>query len=66
MTIGTPTTVSIVVTKNADGSMNMTSGDAAANAWAIFRPSYAADAVDDYSSVKNPVWQEFLRQIKNI
>jgi hypothetical protein len=66
MTIGTPTTVSIVVTKNVDGSMNITSGDAAANAWAIFRPSYAADAVDDYSVLKNPGWQEILRQIKNI
>jgi hypothetical protein len=33
MTIGTTTTVSVVVTKNSDGSMNITSGDAAANAW---------------------------------
>ena len=66
MTIGTPTTVSVVVTKNTDGSMNITSGDAAANAWAIYRPSYSADAVDDYSSVKNPIWQECLRQIRNI
>jgi hypothetical protein len=66
MTIGSPTNVTIVVTKNADGSMNLTSGDAAANAWAIFRPSYAADAVDDYSNLKNPFWQECLRQIRNI
>jgi hypothetical protein len=66
MTIGTPTTVSVVVTKNTDGSMSLTSGDSAANAWSLFRPSYSADAVDDYSNLKNPIWQELLRQIKNI
>jgi hypothetical protein len=66
MTIGTPTTVSLTVTKNSDGSMNIASGDAAANAWALFRPSYSADQVDDYTSVKNACWNEIQRQIRNI
>ena len=66
MTIGTPTTVSVVVTKNTDGSMNITSGDAAANAWSLYRASYAADQLDDYTSVKTQVWNEIQRQMRNI
>jgi hypothetical protein len=66
MAIGTPTNVTIVVTKNTDGSMSITSGDAAATGWVIFRPSYSADSVDDYTSIKNPVWSEVLRQIRVI
>jgi hypothetical protein len=66
MTIGTPTTCSVVVTKNTDGSLGITSGDAGAVGWTVFRPSYTADAADDYSSVKGPVWNEILRQMKNI
>jgi hypothetical protein len=66
MTIGVQTTVSILVTKNTDGSLSIVSGDAGATGWTIFRPSYASDAVDDYSSIKNPCWGEVLRQIKQI
>jgi hypothetical protein len=46
--------------------MNIVSGDAGATGWTQFRPSYAADAVDDYSSIKQPCWNEILRQIRNI
>jgi hypothetical protein len=66
MAIGTPTTCSVVVTKNTDGSLGITSGDAGAVGWAVYRPSYTADAVDDYTSIKTQVWNEILRQIKNI
>jgi len=55
-------TVSISVTKNADGSLDITSGDATANAWRFHAD--AADRIDDFSSIKNRVWAELLRQIK--
>jgi hypothetical protein len=66
MTIGVQTTVSVLVTKNSDGTMNIVSGDAGATGWALVRPSYAADQVDDYTSLKNQIWNEIQRQIRNI
>jgi len=67
MTIGVQTTISVLVTKNSDGSMSIVSGDAAgATGWTIFRPSYSADQVDDYTSIKAPIWNEIQRQIRNI
>ena len=58
------TTVSISVTRNTDGSLDITSGDAAANAWRVHADP--ADKVDDYSAIKDKIWQELKRQILQI
>ena len=60
-------TVSLTVTKAASGSGNVytvTSGDATANSWIVV--SNAFDNVDDFSGIQEPLWQEILRQLKQI
>jgi hypothetical protein len=58
------TTVSISVTKNSDGSYNITSGDTNAKAWVVIAAQ--ADAIDDFSAIKERVWQKLKRQILQI
>jgi hypothetical protein len=53
------------VTKNADGSYDITSGDTtSAKAWHVYAAPHDIDM--DLSSVKNAVFNEILRQIKAI
>jgi hypothetical protein len=64
--IGVATTCSIVVTKNADLSYNVTSSDGtgAGKGWAYMIGSQ--DWVDDFSGSKTAVLGEIMRQIKAI
>jgi hypothetical protein len=59
------TACTVSVTKNADGSYLIVSGDQT-NAKGWFVTAAAANLVDDSSSVKNKVWQEIKRQIEQI
>jgi hypothetical protein len=59
------TTCGVSVTKNADGSFKFTSSDATNGVGWIVN-SGAFDIVDDLTGVQEPLWQELLRQIKQI
>jgi hypothetical protein len=60
-----PTTCAVSVVKNADGSFKFTSSDAT-NGVGWTARSAPADILDDFTSVQEAIWQEILRQIKQI
>jgi hypothetical protein len=63
--VGVQTTVSILVTKNADLTYNVVSGDATNAAdWVVIAGAY--DYIDNFSSLKNKVMNEVRRQILQI
>jgi hypothetical protein len=63
--VGVQTTVSMLVTKNSDFSYNIVSGDSTnAAGWVLI--TNGQDWYEALTNVKNPVWNEILRQILQI
>ena len=59
------TNCGVAVTKNADGSYLVTSMDTT-NAKAYVLLTNAYDIVDDLTGPQEAIWQEILRQIKQL